>query len=513
MNGAVIIAISVLLSRVLGIAREILLAHIAGIDQHKNALDLAFLVPDLLNHIISTGFLSITFIPMFTGYLVANKQTEAWHFFSRILTTLGLLLLVLIVPAWVFIEPILLFITAESPSPEVLSLAVEYGRIILPAQIFFFAGTFLVAVQHIQRQFFIPAFTGLIYNVSIIAGGWLGKDYGLIGFAWGVPVGAFIGFFALQLYGASRSGIYFKPRFSVTNPAFLKFVSLTIPLVLGVGAMFGLEFITRAYGGSFGDSGISALNYAYRMMYTLVAVFGFSVGVAGYPGLAKLAQQGNIEQLNQTVYTTINRMILVLVPVVTASWMASDAIIRLLFERGAFTSEATTMVAGLFRWYLPASVALCAQVILVRSFYAKQQMWLPTIINTGIFAASLPVYGLLQHPLGIHSVPLIGCVVAYLQVACLVLVWQLQNKGQRANNTAFVQFVKNTSKAILVLTVGVLVGQNIPVILQGMEQSLYKDLVMVLLLAPVVLLVQFMVFYFSKHNEMDFIFKKLKLVK
>ena len=95
-KAAIIIAVSMLASRVLGIFREMLLARAAGVSTEKNALDLAFMIPDILNHVVSTGFLSIIFIPIFTGYLVQKKEEAAWRFFSNILNTLGLFLLFLI---------------------------------------------------------------------------------------------------------------------------------------------------------------------------------------------------------------------------------------------------------------------------------------------------------------------------------------------------------------------------------------------------------------------------------
>ena len=92
-KAALIIAISMLASRVLGILREMLLAHNAGTGLEKNALDLAFMIPDILNHVVSTGFLSIIFIPIFTGYLVSSEEDKGWKFFSNVLTTIGVFLL------------------------------------------------------------------------------------------------------------------------------------------------------------------------------------------------------------------------------------------------------------------------------------------------------------------------------------------------------------------------------------------------------------------------------------
>ena len=434
-KAALIIAVSMLLSRVLGILREMLLAHAAGVSLEKNALDLAFMIPDILNHVVSTGFLSIIFIPIFTGYKVSGDEDASWKFFSNVLNTFGMLLLILVVPAFVFMPELLTLLTTSGATPELLERATYYGRIILPGQVFIFVGSILVAVQHTRKQFLIPSLTGLIYNAAIIVGGaaciWLSKasgvNYGLEGFAWGVPVGAFIGFFALQIFGAKRGGVHYELVIQPTHPDIIRYFKMMLPMSLGVGSMFGLEFIIRSFGANFGTSGISSLNYAYRVMYTLVAVFGFSVSVASYPDMARLIKEGQIATLNQKIWKSLSRMFCILIPAVVAVYALSFPAVRILFERGAFSRETTESISEILRWYLPVSLGLCLQAVLVRSFYAAERMWAPTLLNTGIFALTIPAYLALGAPLGIKSVPIVGALGAILQVVSMICMWAKRN--------------------------------------------------------------------------------------
>ena len=437
-KAAIIVAISMLLSRVLGIFREMLLAHAAGVSLEKNALDLAFMIPDILNHVVSTGFLSIIFIPIFTGYKVAGDEKAGWKFFSNVLNTFGLALLILVIPAFIWMKELISLLTVDGVTPELLERATYYGRIILPGQIFIFVGSILVAVQHTRKQFLIPSLTGLIYNIAIVGGGaaglaltnYTGNDYGLAGFAWGVPVGAFIGFFALQIFGAKRGGVHYEFIIEPKHPDIARYFKMMLPMSLGVGSMFGLEFIIRSFGANFGTSGISSLNYAYRVMYTLVAVFGFSVSVTSYPDMARLVKEGDFPQLNRKIWKSLSRMFCILIPAVVAVWALSFPAVRILFERGAFHRETTEAISEILRWYLPVSLGLCLQAVLVRSFYACERMWVPTLLNTGIFAATIPAYILLGAPevgLGIKSVPIIGATGAILQVISMIFMWAKKN--------------------------------------------------------------------------------------
>ncbi|MDR2581353.1 MAG: hypothetical protein LBC85_10225 [Fibromonadaceae bacterium] len=424
MNASLIIAASLLASRALGMLREMLLAGIAGVNEQKNALDLAFMIPDILNHLVGTGFLSIVFISLFTTHLLKENEAQGWRSFSNIFNCLGIVLLALTVPAFIFMKELILLLTIANPSEEILEMAVYFGRIILPAQLFFFAGSFLIAAQQARKQFLIPALTGVIYNASIVLFGWLLRNKGIEGFAWGVPVGAFIGFFVVQIIGSYRGGVKYFFEFKPRDMELIKTVKLLLPMILGTGSMFALEFVIRSFGSLFGTHGISSLNYSFRLMYVLVAVFGFSVGVAKYPDMVRMFKENQIAQLNEKVWGNLSKMFLALVPAICALTALSLPAVKILFERGAFTQEDSVLVSNLLLCYLPASIGLCAQALLVRAFYACERMWLPTIINTLTFAASLFLYLPFAKLVGIYSVPIVSIICSSVQLFTLLIFWQ-----------------------------------------------------------------------------------------
>lgn len=448
---AIIIAVSLLASRILGILREMLLARVAGVALEKNALDLAFLIPDILNSVVSTGFLSIIFIPIFTGYLVRSDDDGAWKFFSNILNAMAALLVLLSVPAFVWMRELILLFTASDPSPELLERSVYFARIILPGQFFFLVGSFLVAVQHTRKQFLIPALTGVVYNASIVGGGWLFRAHGVEGFAWGVPVGAFVGFFVMQIAGVIRGGgARYRCELRLRDADLRRAAGLMLPMMLGIGSMFALEFVIRSFGSGFGGQGISSLNYAYRLMYTLVAVFGFSVGVASYPDMARLAKEGRFDIMGDKIWKSIARMMSFLVPAVVALAALAFPVVRILFERGAFGRDATETVSLLLLWYLPVSPWLCGQAVLVRAFYAQERMWHPMLLNTGIFVLTLPFYHWLAGSLGIRSVPLVGAVGVMLQFLGLAFSWGILRGWSGVRGVA-----RDLVSAFLALVVGI----------------------------------------------------------
>ena len=145
---------SVLLSRFMGLLREITIAYAGGVKSQVDAYQLAFLLPELLNHAVATGFLSVVFIPIFSQYLAKGQEEEGWRVFSQIFTSFGSILLVLIVTACLWTDFLVGLVAPGLHDPETKALVVRMTRIVVPAQFFFFAGGLLMAVQFSKEHFF-----------------------------------------------------------------------------------------------------------------------------------------------------------------------------------------------------------------------------------------------------------------------------------------------------------------------------------------------------------------------
>lgn len=382
---------SVFASRVIGVLREMAIAGVGGIKAGVDAYQIAFIIPEILNHIIASGFLSITFIPIFAHYLTIEDTEEGYRVFSNILNTFGSLLLVFIAASMIWTSELVKFFAPGIHSPETFSLAVKMTRIIIPAQFFFFCGGLLMAVQFAHEKFFIPALAPLIYNLFIIAGGLvLGRFIGMEGFAWGVLAGAFVGNFAIQFFGARKLGARFFFRFDFFHPDLIKYIKLSLPLMAGLTMTFSTEILLK-YFGSFLDQGsIAAMNYSLRVMFILVGLFGQAVGVASYPFMAKLAEENNIRELNALLNKTL-KFILLVIPVSTLFIALSHEIIFVLFKRGSFDFKAVAVTAGILPYFMAGAFAFSAQNIVSRGFYARQNTLFPAVLTTACVIFSLPV--------------------------------------------------------------------------------------------------------------------------
>lgn len=414
---------SVFLSRMTGLVREMVIAYVAGAGGSVDAYQIAFVIPEILNHLAACGFLSVTFIPIFTGYLVQGRHDEGWHVFSNILNCFGLILALLTVTAFVFAPQLIRILAPGLDHPELIQAAVRMTRIIMPAQLFFFAGGLFMAVQFAGEKFFIPALAPLIYNLGIITGGvvlapWVGMD----GFAWGVLGGAFIGNFILQYWGASKMGMKWYPVFQMKHPDLRRYVLLTLPLMLGLTMTFSTEIFLKFFGSFLPRGGIAALNYALRIMFMLVGLFGQAVGTASFPFLARLAAEKQFERMNRLLNSSLCYLSVV-IPFSVLLMVLRYEVITIIFQRGRFDVAATHLTAGALLWLLTGACGFAAQTVVVRGYYAVQNTLLPAILGTVAVVAAVPFYWYGLQIAGIAGVAMAVSVSVVIQVLLLYGIW------------------------------------------------------------------------------------------
>jgi putative peptidoglycan lipid II flippase len=439
---ALIMMTSIFLSRVMGTAREIVIAAVAGAGTAVDAYRVAFVLPEILNHILASGFLSVTFIPIFSRYLVNDDEEGAWQVFSIILTTFGALMAALITISMVLTPQIVPLLAMGRDDPGFLKMAAGMTRIVLPAQFCFFAGGLLMAVQFARERFLIPALAPLIYNLGIICGGlFLGPQMGVQGFAWGALAGAVIGNFAVQIYGARAVGLRFRLRFDMRHKDLWRYIALTLPLMLGLTMIFSMEIFSKFFGSYLPEGGIAWLDYAKIIMMMLVAFFGQAVGVASYPFLARLAAEKRWDEMNRIFNTLLRHLATLVIPTSVLMMVLRHEIVRVLFERQAFHAHDTRMTALALGGLLVGAVAISAQTVVNRGFYAIQNTLLPAAYGTITVIVSLPIYWIGLKIYGLLGVALAISISAIIQVAVLFLAWN-RHSGNRESFQVYGTFAK-----------------------------------------------------------------------
>ena len=434
---------SVFLSRIIGLIREMVIAFIAGAGAEVDAYQVAFIIPDILNHVVASGFLSVTFIPIFSKYLAAEKKDDGWEVVSVIMTCFGSLLVIGIAIAFVFTPQLISILAPGLESPETISEAIYMTRIILPAQFFFFAGGLFMAIQFSLERFAIPALAPLIYNLGIILGGLLlGPWIGMAGFSYGVLAGAMVGNFFLQLWGARRAGMKLEIRMDFFHPDLKKYVLLTLPLMLGLSMTFSTEFFLKFFGSFLPEGSIAALNYSLRVTLMLVGFLGQAVGTASFPFMARLVAENKIAEMNQLLNDTL-RYLSMVIPISVLIMTVRKEVVQILFERGRFDASATDMTSSALVFLLIGAFAFASQTVVVRGYYAMQNTLFPAIFGTLAVAISIPVYVVGMNLMGVNGVGLAISVSAILQLVLLYVLWnrRTENSGSGKVYAAYAKMI------------------------------------------------------------------------
>ena len=434
---------SVLLSRVMGMVREMVLAHLLGTNIEMDAYVASFIIPEFLNHFLAGGFLSITFIPIFQKYLLNGEREKSWKVFSNLISIGSIAFIALIIIASIFTDHIIGLLGRHISSGPQRDLTVRLTRIIMPAQLFFYWGAFLMAVQYANHRFFLPALAPLFYNMGIIACGWtLYRWCGVVGFAWGVLVGAFLGNVAVQLPGAIKVGLTFRPVFNVADEDFKKYLVLTFPLIVGLGMTFSNEVFFRFFGSFLGTGGLSSINYSLRTMLPLVGVFGQASGVASYPFLSRLAVEKKFIEMNRLLNSIVVKISVYLIPICAVMMVLSIQIVALLFQHGRFTVTSTFSTAPVLVLYLIGAFPFAASTIVMRNYYAMQNTVFPMIVSTSIAILSLPCYLIFSKSLGARGIALAASVAMFVQFILLYWIWSKRHANMKDFHASAVTVIK-----------------------------------------------------------------------
>ena len=421
-TAAVVVAASVLLSRVLGLGRDALLAGLIGVDAEADLYFDAFLVPDMLNYLLAGAYLTITLVPILSRHLEAGDGAKANEAFTSVFRFVALAIVALTVLMWVFAGALVDLIFPEVPDPARL---VSLTRLVLPAQVFLVLGALLMAVQYTHKRFVIPAAAPLIYNLGIIAGGligWAAGNPSPEAFLLGAVAGAAAGNFGLQWFGARRTGTWFSSAPS-GDSSVGEYLVLAVPLMIGQSVAVLDEQFVRFFG-QFGDEGsTAALSFARRLNMVPVGVIAQAAGVAAFPFLASLAARGAIDELVETTGRAARKTLFVAALAMAGLIVLARPAVRLIYQYGEFTSADSDLVATLLTIYAFSIPAWGMHQLLVRHFYAKRRMWTPVLIGTVFSLAAIPVWLGLYDVMGVEGYALASTLVMVGYALGMLVAW------------------------------------------------------------------------------------------
>src|SRR5215472_7587140 len=426
LSATLLLMASVMLARVIGYLREMYVAWAFGAGPKTDAYVAAFQIPDYLFYLLAGGTTSITFISIYTRHTSRGEEEKAQDAFNTTITVMTAIALLGTVLVELFTPQIAALIFPKFTA-EQMELCVYLTRVLLPGQIFFYAGGIVSAVLLSRQMFLYPALSPVLYGFSIILGGLIGAHrFGIAALAYGALVGSFVGPFLINSIAAAKTGLRYQWSFNIRNPEFREWVKLSIPLMLGVSLVSADGWILR-YFASGGAGEISRLNYAKRLFALPISILGQAAGQASMPFFAKLFGEGRRAEFADSVNKSVYRISAVSMLVTSLMIPAALPLVDLAFRRGRFTFADSLSTSLYFAWFSLSLALWSAQALYARGFYAAGNTLTPMVAGTLIVVASLPMYAALFHHFSVTGLAMASDVGILLHT--VVIAWLLHRRG------------------------------------------------------------------------------------
>ncbi len=383
-NAAVLIAVAALISSLLGVVRDALLASHLGLSRSLDIYYAAFRVPDFFYNIFIYGAITVGFIPVLTAYLKKDKQS-GWDLTSGLCFCLGGFLVICGLLATIFAVPLCSHIFPGFNAVE-LSQTVSMMRVLMIQPILLGLSSIYSAVLEVFRLFLADSLAPILYNVGIILGIiFLLPKYGLMGLAFGVVLGAIFSL-GVRILAMKELGYHWSFAYKEITPGLKKIVKLMIPRSMTIILYQIYMSILVGIASNLPAGHLAAFNLANNIQSFPQVVIALSLIVSSFPVLAKLYTDKNETGFADVFGTTLKQSLFMMIPITGLFLVLRYPIVRLLLGYGKFGWQATTLTANILLIFIIGLIFQALQNLLIRTFFACDK-------SAGPFFASLATYG------------------------------------------------------------------------------------------------------------------------
>jgi putative peptidoglycan lipid II flippase len=444
-----------LASRVLGLARDQVLAAFFGAGNEMDAFVVAFRIPNLVRDLFAEGAMSAAFVPTFTRELTLRGKRDAWRLGNNVLNALLIATGALVVAGIVFARPLIALYAGDFASvPGKLELTVRLTRVVLPFLTMVAMAAAAMGMLNSLHHYFVPALSPAMFNVATIVGAFvlvpLMPRLGLppiMAIAFAALAGG-IGQVAIQWPSLRREGFRYERVFNPRDPGLRRVLLLMGPGTIGLAATQVNLFVNTLLATSQGTGAASWLTYAFRLMYLPIGLFGVSIGTAVLPAVSRHATVGDTAGIRHTVSRGLAMMLMLNVPATAGFIVLASPIVQLLFERGHFLPADTAATAAALRLYAVGLIGYSAVRIASPTFYAIGESRTPALVSVGAIAVNVIASVALVRAIGFQGLALGTSIAAIVNAA--LLLWLLRRRlGGMEGRRLLVTLLKVTVSSIV----------------------------------------------------------------
>jgi len=467
-GAAIILTVTVLASRLLGLVRDRLLAGAFGATTSLDVYFAAFRIPDLVYSIIFAGGVIVSLLPLFSD--LQNKEKEkSWDMINNILNIFIVFFFVFTAVFFIF-TPQIISSMVSGFDAQAVEMTISLSRLIFVSVFFFGLSSIFSTILNYFNRFVSYSIAPILYNLGIIFGTvFLSSEFGVFGAGLGVVAGSML-HFLIQVPSAIKCGYRYKFIIDLKSKELGEFIGLIIPRTIASSSSQINFIITTFIASGIGAGAISVFNLSNNLRYLPIGIIGVSFATAVFPLLSKLWTDDKKEEFNLNFRKVFNSVLYISFPIGILIFVLRNEIVNIVLRTGQFGSSAVEITAAALGIYVLSTFAQCLVPILLRGFFSLKDTVTPTVIAiffvlfniylsfffVDIFSASNVFTLLVKNILnldGTMTFPVLGLVLAFnvgLLLEFILLFYFFYKKvGDFGIKNIFISFLKILFSSII----------------------------------------------------------------
>lgn len=505
-NGVFLIAFFGIISRIIGLLRDRLLAADFGAGDSLDAYYAAFRLPDLVFNTLIFGALGSAFIPQFVRLWINDKE-KAFKLANNILNILIIIVIIFTIIFWLF-SPILIPILTPGFNEAKQITTIDLTRVMLISIIFFSLSTVMAGILNSLKKFFLYSLAPVFYNIGIIIGIlYLAPFLGIKGVAYGVILGSFL-HFLIQMIAAYRAK--WKYSFSLKlDPLVKKVFKLMIPRTIGLAAVQINQIIITALASLLKSGSLTIFNLANNIQFFPITIFGISLSTVVFPSLSKFWAKNELNNFSDRLYKSFRQIIYFVIPISFFIIFFKSEIVTLLLGVGKFDQSNIYETGQVLAFFSLSIFAQSLLPVLTKAFYAQENTKQPVIISIISIIVNIILSLALYRSMGVSGLALSFSISTIINF--LLLYFIMKNKIKLTSPKNFSKFC---FKIIIISFFTILFSYIIFRLLDNLY--FYSDLLSLLIKLTLVIIMSIIFYYiFSKIYKIEeiYLIKKYLLLK
>ncbi|GMO48565.1 MAG: murein biosynthesis integral membrane protein MurJ [Termitinemataceae bacterium] len=389
LKSGLIVSLFTLVSRILGLVREMTKAALLGTTALSDAFSVAFLIPNLFRRLFAEGSISVAFIPTFSSFLQENNYRKTKEFLCCFWTVISFFVS-LFVGIGILCTPFIVRIFGVQEADETILLT----RVMFPFLAFISLAAFFQGILNSFKSFVPSSLGPILLNIATIACAYLLGPF-TENSARAMAIGILIGGF---LEAAIQVPFVFKLRFDIKwvsikkalqNEGTRKVLRLIVPTIIGMAAYQLNDIVSTALAAKAGEGIVSSLQYSLRLQELILGVFAVSIGTVLLPELSKHAKAANWKMYNERLSDAVDIITLITIPFTFFGLVFAEEIVRLLFQSRLFDEQSVILTQNVFIYHITGIFFIALNRILAPAFYAQSDSMSPTIAGIVSFAVNI----------------------------------------------------------------------------------------------------------------------------